>query len=195
MDGTGWREPRGICSRAVWFGRGIETMNSSGAPRQSGGSSVSTSDQLAFRCGELAAMDPGEFFFGLLENGDVRIGVLPESKEVLVGFLCLHIVAEQDVRSGDAEMRERVDDVKRKNSLTIDDFLKFTRSSSSRLRLEVSQTANINAPQHRATHLCVFEWPECFECLRRIVPSQFNCGPDCLTPNHWDATYRRIGGV
>src|SRR5260370_17581858 len=44
---------------------------------------------------------------GFLQNGDVGIGVFPESEEVLIGSLGFRGVAGEDISAGKAEMRQR----------------------------------------------------------------------------------------
>ena len=44
---------------------------------------------------------------GLLQNGDVGVGVFPEGEEVVVGDFCLGGVALQHIRATEAKMGKR----------------------------------------------------------------------------------------
>jgi len=53
----------------------------------------------------LYSVQPGVFCPGLFEDGNVRIGILPESEEVLVGASRLVLLSEQDERSAQLQVR------------------------------------------------------------------------------------------
>jgi hypothetical protein len=44
---------------------------------------------------------------GLLQDGDVGVGIFPERKEILVGGAGLRVVSRQNVRSADLQVRQR----------------------------------------------------------------------------------------
>jgi hypothetical protein len=48
------------------------------------------------------------FGFGLLENGNVRVGVFPQCEEILVGRAGLGCVARECIGAGETEMPKRV---------------------------------------------------------------------------------------
>jgi len=48
---------------------------------------------------ETRLLQLGVFGFGLLQDGDVGVGVFPEGQEVLVGITCLFCVARQGISS------------------------------------------------------------------------------------------------
>jgi hypothetical protein len=62
---------------------------------------------------------------GLLQDGNVRIGVFPESEKIIVGEATLSSVAREGSGSGDSEMgksaKRRVDD----NARVVEDFSKL----------------------------------------------------------------------
>jgi hypothetical protein len=51
------------------------------------------------------SLQPGAFRAGLLKDGDVGVGLLPEREEVLVGTLGLDGVAGQHQRSAELQVR------------------------------------------------------------------------------------------
>jgi hypothetical protein len=48
----------------------------------------------------------GGFGFGLLQDGDVGVGVFPEGEEVLIGGFCFLFVAGHGIRPAQSHMRE-----------------------------------------------------------------------------------------
>ena len=59
------------------------------------------------------------------ENGNVRVGVLLEGKEILIFRLGFGGVALHGIGSADLEMRECADERVKHNSVMVKDFLKF----------------------------------------------------------------------
>jgi hypothetical protein len=45
--------------------------------------------------------------FGLLQDGDVGVGVFPEGEEILIGGAGFEVIALQGVGAGEAEPRQR----------------------------------------------------------------------------------------
>jgi hypothetical protein len=46
------------------------------------------------------------FCFGLLQDGNIGVGVFPEREEILIGRLCLSGVALHGIGAGKAKMRQ-----------------------------------------------------------------------------------------
>jgi hypothetical protein len=65
--------------------------------------------------------------FGLFENGDVRVGVFPESEEILVGSAALGGVALHRVGASQLEMSQSADRFIQHNATMVEDFLELCR--------------------------------------------------------------------
>ena len=62
----------------------------------------------------------------MLEDGDVRIGVFPNRKEILITGAGFSGVVLQSVGTGEAEMSKRADGFVKDNAAMADDFLKLS---------------------------------------------------------------------
>jgi hypothetical protein len=83
------------------------------------------------------------FGFGLLEDGDVGVGVFPEAEEILVrgaGFLR---VAGKRVGAGQAQARESADGFVENCARMVDDLLELSRGGAALPQLQISLTANV----------------------------------------------------
>jgi hypothetical protein len=68
----------------------------------------------------------GVFGFGLLQDGDVRVGVFPEGEEVLIGSLCSGAVALHRVGSTELEMRQCANRLVHNDAGVVNDLLKLS---------------------------------------------------------------------
>src|SRR5215831_9808189 len=62
---------------------------------------------------------------GLLEDGDVGVGVLPQCEEMLIGRFCLGAVALHGVGATELQMRECSDGVVEHISAMVENFLEL----------------------------------------------------------------------
>jgi hypothetical protein len=65
------------------------------------------------------------FCFSFLQDGDVRVSVLPEGEEILIGRFRFGRVALHGVGSADLQVSERADWLVQDNSATIEDYLEL----------------------------------------------------------------------
>src|ERR1017187_844373 len=70
-------------------------------------------------------LQPGVFRFSLDEDRDVGVGVFPEAEEILVGGLCLGLIARHSERSAQLQVRQRADGIADYNAAVIENFLEF----------------------------------------------------------------------
>ena len=65
----------------------------------------------------------GVFSFGLLEDGDVEVGVLPQRQKIFVRGLRFGVIAGEHARATEPEMRECADRFVPHDSSVIDNLL------------------------------------------------------------------------
>src|SRR5450759_3190478 len=82
----------------------------------------------------------------LLQDGQVRIGVLPCGKEVLVGGLGRGRIALQSERPSQAQMRKTVAYIQRGNAAVVEDLLVLGRRLRALFQAQEGFTANIVDP-------------------------------------------------
>ena len=63
--------------------------------------------------------------FSLLQDRDVRVGVFPESEEILVSSFRFRVIAGQGVGASQAEMRQRADGLVPHYAWMVENLLKF----------------------------------------------------------------------
>ena len=85
----------------------------------------------------------GVFGASLLENGNIRIGVLPEGKEILVGFARARFIAGKSAGASKAQMRQGADRFVNHHAGVIENFLEFRRGLRALVRGEIRQTAQV----------------------------------------------------
>jgi hypothetical protein len=70
-------------------------------------------------------LELGVFGFGLLEDGDVGVGILPEGEEVPIGGAGFRSVASQFKGTAQAETRQSTYRVIHDDAAMVSDFLEF----------------------------------------------------------------------
>src|SRR5271169_490188 len=63
--------------------------------------------------------------FGLLEDGDVRVGVFPKRKEILIGSTSSCCITPQNGGTSEAEMSKRADWLVERDAAMVENFLKL----------------------------------------------------------------------
>src|SRR6266567_3282597 len=86
---------------------------------------------------------PGVFRFGLLEDRDVWICVLPERQEILVGSLCLGLIAQQSESSAQLQMRQSAHRIGANNAAVSENLLKFRRGFNAPMGGQIRLAAHI----------------------------------------------------
>src|SRR5262245_51083310 len=69
----------------------------------------------------------GVLRFGLLENRDVGVRVLPEHEKSLVGSFRLRLIPRQSERSTELQVRQCADGIRAHDTAMIENFLKLGR--------------------------------------------------------------------
>src|SRR4029079_10966227 len=82
-----------------------------------------------------------------LENRNLRVGVLPEHEEIVVGAFRLHCVTRQYKRSCQLQARQRIDRIDEGDAPVIENPLELGDRFGGLLRNLVCQPANINRIQ------------------------------------------------
>src|SRR6476661_945245 len=85
-----------------------------------------------------------EFSPGLDQNGDVRVGILPECEEFVVGRLGLFFVLGKCMGAGQLQSGQSSDGLVANKPRMVDDLLKFGDGSITLLSRQVSFTSQIN---------------------------------------------------
>src|ERR1700752_3750589 len=88
-------------------------------------------------------LQPRVLGLGLLQDGDVGVGVFPEGEEVLVGGAGFGSVVLQDVGAGNTEMSERSPWGVEDNVAVVEDFLKLRGCLFALMRGEVGLAADV----------------------------------------------------
>src|SRR5258708_27539111 len=129
----------------------------------------------------------GEFGFGLLKNRDVGVGVLPERQEILVGSLCLGLIAQQSESSAQLQMRQSAHRIGANNGAVIENLLKFRRGFNPLMGGQIRLAAHIGWVKasevgcERRSRYCkiVSEGRlQQFDCLPRLVASECEKGAE-----------------
>jgi hypothetical protein len=77
-----------------------------------------------------------------LENGEIRIGILPGGQKLLVGAARSGVIAGQSSRAGQTEPCERNEHRSGINSPVIQDLLKLARSLHLSFGAQIGESAN-----------------------------------------------------
>src|ERR1700674_588648 len=83
------------------------------------------------------------FCLGLLQDGNVGIGVFPECEEVLISHASVRDVALQRIRACEVEMRQCTDGFIQHNTTMVEDLLKLYRGFAAPIRGQISFAAHI----------------------------------------------------
>ena len=83
------------------------------------------------------------FRLRLLEDRDVWICVLPERQEILVGSLCLGLIAQQSESSAQLQMRQSAHRIGANNAAVIENLLKFGRGFNPLMSGQIRLAAHI----------------------------------------------------
>jgi hypothetical protein len=81
---------------------------------------------------------------GLLQNGNVGIGVFPESEEILVGSPCLSSVSRQQVRPRQFQVRECTDGFVHNETGMIENLLELSGSSGALVHCQIRLASQVN---------------------------------------------------
>src|SRR5580704_8736454 len=81
------------------------------------------------------------------EDGNVRVSVLPQPEEMLIGRLGLSGVALHGIGSADLEMRECSDGFDDYNPAMVEDFLEFSGGFAALMRCQIGFSARKNGVQ------------------------------------------------
>jgi hypothetical protein len=85
------------------------------------------------------------FCFGLLQEGDVRVGVFPERGEVLVGALGFALVSRQNVGPAQFQVRQCADGLTPDDAGVIENLLKLSGSCGALLRWTAFRKFSVSA--------------------------------------------------
>ena len=96
--------------------------------------------------------------FGLLENGDVGVGVFPECEEVPICRLCFGGVALQSVSASQLEMGQCADTFVENDSAMVKNFLEFGHSFAAPVLGQIGKTTNIDGIEGRPVYISQFIW-------------------------------------
>jgi hypothetical protein len=83
------------------------------------------------------------------EDGDLRVGVLPQREEILIGSTRFGPVALRRVGATQLQMRKCADQVVLYDASVIENFLKFPRGFASSVSNQKGLTAKIGGTQRR----------------------------------------------
>jgi hypothetical protein len=89
---------------------------------------------------------------GLLEDGDVRVGVFPEREEILIGGFCLGGVTLHGVRSAKLEMRQSADGLILDDTRMVKNFLELGRGFGTLVPTEICLTSHEDGIQGAHAH-------------------------------------------
>ena len=91
-----------------------------------------------------ALLQPRILRFGLLEDGDIGIGVFPEGEKILVGGFGFGGVALQGVGAGEAEMRQGTMLVVKNDARVSKDILKIRGGIFAETQAELCESAQVH---------------------------------------------------
>src|SRR5206468_3347182 len=80
---------------------------------------------------------------GLFDNGDVRVGILPEREEIRIGVFGLGYVARNNVRSTHLQVRQDAYRIGGNDASMIENFLEFRRGLLATPCREVTLAADV----------------------------------------------------
>ncbi len=89
------------------------------------------------------------FRFGLLKDGNVGIGVLPECEEILIRSAALGGVALQRIGTCELEMGQRADGFIQNNATMVEDSLKLSRRFAAPMCGKIGFSSHIYGVQIR----------------------------------------------
>jgi hypothetical protein len=89
-------------------------------------------------------LQPCIFVLGLLQDGDVRVSVFPESKEILKRGASFYGIALQYIGTGEAEMGQRADGFVQHNPAMVENFLELGCGWSALLRDQLHLPSHID---------------------------------------------------
>src|SRR5262249_50873122 len=104
----------------------------------------------------------GKLGFGLLQDGNVGIRTLPKIEKVLIRLPSLGNVLVMRIGFGESKLCQWIERGDRIYTAMVQNLLKLHNRSVIRLRLQISETTNIDrrqAVQARAIGLCDVELP------------------------------------
>ena len=81
---------------------------------------------------------------GLLEDWNIRIGMLPEREEILVGRLGLDLISRQSQCSATLQVRQGAYGIADNDPAVIENFLEFRSSFSALMRRQIRFAPNID---------------------------------------------------
>src|SRR5215469_8484285 len=129
----------------------------------------------------------GVLGFGLFQDGDVWVGVFPESEEVVVSGFRFGWGARERIGTGKAEMSQRCYRRVPRYTPVIQDLLELLRRVSALLRSQIRLATQVYGVEGG----CWWILPQLIRgsCLKEldslsgIVPADRNLSPDCWQPN------------
>src|ERR1700734_3610372 len=89
----------------------------------------------------------GVLGFGLLVDGNVRIGVLPQIQESLVGLPCSGLIAHHLLRAAKLEPGQGSSHMSYGKTGVVDQLLELSRSRSAIAELQIRQSADVRGVQ------------------------------------------------
>ena len=82
--------------------------------------------------------------FGLLEDGDVGIGVLPKGKKILIRLARRGAVAGEGVGASQTKVGQRCQRIIDNDASVIDEFLKLDGSEGTLTGVQLRNSSNVN---------------------------------------------------
>src|ERR1700691_3581773 len=92
--------------------------------------------------------------FGFFQDGDIRVGVLPQGEEPLVSGLGFRRVSGEGVGSGESEMRQRAEREVGDNTGVIEKLLKLSSGSGTVTHHQLSLAPQISGIHRPQLQLC-----------------------------------------
>src|SRR5215471_7595201 len=89
----------------------------------------------------------GVLRFGLLQDGDVRVGVLPQREEIVIGGFCFGNVTLHGVGTCEAEMGESAQRKIQNNAAMVENLLKLFRGLRSLVRRQIGLSSHVDGIQ------------------------------------------------
>ena len=84
------------------------------------------------------------FRLSLLQNGDFRIGILPQREEILISGFCLCCVSGQNIGSPQLQARQNSDRIASHDSPMIDNLLELRAGFGALMRTQISLAAHVH---------------------------------------------------
>ena len=79
----------------------------------------------ALRARQLPLVEICVFGLGLLQNGNVRVRIFPESKEILIGGFCPGLITRKHVSPAELDVCQSTNGIADNNTSVIENFLEF----------------------------------------------------------------------